>query len=240
MPLGTTNTADCCANLLARDAPDLDTRFIRTLPDAQTPYCVCIATPDGERTMYGTSFHDWQCATLDPDLARTARFFTMEPNAWEAGQQAAQVAAQAGASVIPMDYTRDPTINKIAAINLTSHTEVPGESTWQEWNDYAVYLRDTYGATTIVTCGPQGCLVAEAGTTGKAVHVPAYVAPVMIDGTGCGDIFRAGLIYGELQGWELLRTVRFASAAAALNCGAMGGWGGVRSVQEIEAFQRKG
>jgi sulfofructose kinase len=226
--------------LLARDAPDLDTRYIRTLPDAQTPYCVCIATPDGERTMYGTSFHDWQCAVLDPDLARSARFFTMEPNAWEAGRQAAQIAASAGASVVAMDYTRDPGINRIAAINLTSHTELPGSTSWQEWSDYAFDLRGTYGPTAIVTCGPQGCLVAEAGKTGKAVHVPAYVAPVMVDGTGCGDVFRAGLIYGQLQEWELLRSVRFASAAAALNCGAMGGWGGVRSVSEIEVFQREG
>ena len=119
--------------LLARDAPDLDTRFIRTLPDAHTPYCVCIATPDGERTMYGTSFHDWQCAELDPDLARSARFFTMEPNAWEPGRQAARVAASAGAAVIAMDYTRDPAINRLAAINLTSHTEAPGSPTWEAW-----------------------------------------------------------------------------------------------------------
>lgn len=153
--------------LLARDAPDLDTRFIRTLPDAHTPYCVCIATPDGERTMYGTSFYNWQCAELDPDLARSARVFTMEPNAWEPGRQAAQVAASAGASVIAMDYTRDPVINRLATINLTSHTEAPGPPTGEAWREYATHLRDAYGPTAIVTCGPQGCFVAESGRAGR-------------------------------------------------------------------------
>ena len=60
----------------------------------------------------------------------------------------------------------------------------------------------------------------------------------MVDTTGAGDVFRAGLIYGELQSWDISRTVLFAAAAAALNCGAMGGWGGVGSVAEVETLVR--
>jgi sugar/nucleoside kinase (ribokinase family) len=48
-------------------------------------------------------------------------------------------------------------------------------------------------------------------------------------------VFRAALLYGLIQHWELLRTVRFASVAASFNCGAMGGWGGVPSLQIIES-----
>ena len=67
--------------------------------------------------------------------------------------------------------------------------------------------------------------------------MPAYVAPAVVDSTGAGDVFRAGLIYGRLQSWDLERAIQFASAAAALNCGEMGGWCGVRSVEEIQEFQ---
>lgn len=224
--------------LLARDVPELDTRFLRTLPEARTPYCVCIATPDGERTMYGTGFPEMQCGELDVELARSVPFFTMDPNAWQAGRRAAQVAADAGMQIVAMDYTRDREISRAATINVTSREHLPALQTLEELASYAANLRDECGQTTIVTCGSQGCLVAEAGKTSVAVHVPAYIAPAMVDATGCGDIFRAGLLYGQVKGLELFETVRFASAAAALNCGAMGGWGGVCPVEAIRIFQK--
>lgn len=224
--------------LLARDAPELDTRFLRILPDARTPYCACIATPDGERTMYGTGFSDMQCTPLDPDLARSVRWFTLDPNAWEPGRKAALQAAEWGLSVLAMDYTRDPEVTGCAALNVTSCEHLPHLHTPSELARYAADLRDQYGPTTIVTLGANGCLVAERGQSGSPIHIPAYVAPYMVDATGCGDMFRAGLLYGQLQEWDLLRAVRFAAAAAAINCGQMGGWGGVQSVADIETFQQ--
>jgi sulfofructose kinase len=55
-----------------------------------------------------------------------------------------------------------------------------------------------------------------------------------VDTTGAGDIFHAGFIYGLLQGWPLQRQLEFASAAAALNCRAVGARGGIQSVENIE------
>lgn len=234
--LGDDDKGRLLRELLARDAPELDTRFLRTLPDAQTPFCACIATPDGERTMYGTGFSTMQCAELDAELARSARWFTLDPNAWEPGRKAALKAAELGLSVLAMDYTRDPEVTESAALNVTSREHLSHLKTREELARYATELRDKYGPTAIVTLGAEGCLVAERQQTGLPLHVPAYVAPAMVDATGCGDMFRAGLLYGHLQEWKLPRSVRFASAAAALNCGAMGGWGGVQAVAEIEAF----
>jgi sugar/nucleoside kinase (ribokinase family) len=225
--------------LFAQDLPELDTRFLETLPTARTPFCLCIATPDGHRTMFGRGFSEMQCPALDPELARSARVFTMEPNAWNPGLRACAVAAQEGMSIIAMDYTRAPEVNRVSAIAVTSTDHIGPDRPLPELRAFTADLRDEYGPTTIVTCGPQGCLVAERGQTGaKAIHVPAYIVPEVIDSTGAGDIFRAGLIYGYLQDWDILKTTRFAAAAAALNCMAMGGWGGVCSVEEIEAFQR--
>ena len=225
--------------LFARDAPDLDLRFITTQPEALTPYCVCIATPDGHRTMYGTGFHEMQCPEIDPEVARSAQLFTADPNAWNPGKRACLAAARYGLRVTAMDYSRDPEVNAASHIILTSRAHVGQDLTLAELRRVATGLRDSYGKTAIVTCGEEGCWVVSSGRTAlPASHVPAYAAPAIVDTTGAGDIFRAGLLYGQLQEWELERTVRFASAAAALNCGEMGGWGGVRSVAEIEAFQR--
>lgn len=77
------------------------------------------------------------------------------------------------------------------------------------------------------------------GATGEAKSLPAYPPVEVIDTTGAGDVFQAGMIYGHLPGWDLIESARFASAAAALNCGALGGWAGVPSAKEIREFQHK-
>ena len=225
--------------LFARDAPDLDLRFLTTSGAAFTPYCVCTSTPDGERTMFGYRFTEMQPPPLDPALASTARLFTMEPNAYAAGAAACQVAAAAGLFTLPMDYAQDPAINAVASQVVTSSEHIGRDLSAVELAVFAARLRDDHGPTTIVTWGERGCFVAENGLNGQpSLHIPAYVAPSVIDTTGSGDIFRAGLLYGRLQTWDILTTVRFASAAAALNCGAMGGWCGIRSVAEIQDYQR--
>jgi sugar/nucleoside kinase (ribokinase family) len=224
--------------MFAADAPGIDISNVAVTPGTPTTYCVCIATPDGHRTMYGSGFTGMQCPVLAPDLARRARVFTMDPNAYQAGLAACRTAVDAGAAAIAMDYTQSPEVNRAAAISVTSHAQIPEGGSLQACADYAAAIRSRDGCTTIVTCGEEGCFVAARGDTGAAAHIPAYVLDHIVDSTGAGDIFRAGLIYGHLQGWDIHRTARFASAAAALNCTAMGGWGGVRSVGEIEAFQR--
>ncbi len=237
--LGADADGELLRALFARDAPALDLRFIATQPQARTPYCVCIATPDGHRTMYGTGFDEMQCPDLDPDLARAARLFTMDPNAWNPGKRAALAAARAGMSVIAMDYSRDEEVNAVSHVILTSRDHLGLNKSLTDLEVVACALRDRHRKTAIVTCGDQGCFVAEAACIGDPpLHVSAYVAPEIVDTTGAGDVFRAGLLYGQLEGWELEPTVRFASAAATLNCGAMGGWGGVRSIAEIQAFQQ--
>ena len=37
-----------------------------------------------------------------------------------------------------------------------------------------------------------------------------------MDGTGAGDVFVAGLLYGRLEGWPIERAARLANAVGAL------------------------
>jgi sugar/nucleoside kinase (ribokinase family) len=67
----------------------------------------------------------------------------------------------------------------------------------------------------------------------RLVHRAAYDVSVA-DTTGAGDIFRAGFIYGLLQGWPLERQLDFSCAAAAMNCTAQGARGGIKPVAAIE------
>ena len=225
--------------MFAEEAPDIDLRYVDTAAGKKTPTCLCLATPDGHRTMYGTGFEAMQCPVLDPALARRARVFTMDPNAYAAGLAACRMAAEGGAAVYAMDYTRSPEVNHAAEVAVTSHEAVAPNASTRACEEYATGIRDRDGCTVIVTCGENGCVVArQGGNRGPALHLPAFALDSVVDSTGAGDVFRAGLIYGKIQGWELEATVPFAAAAAALNCKSMGGWGGVRPVAEIEAFRR--
>jgi sulfofructose kinase len=238
-PLGDDEEGRLLRDLFAREAPGIDTRFLGTSRHSPTPSFLSIATADGHRTVFGRSSAPLHYPPLDPELARSARMFTMDPYDREACLRACAVAAREGLSIITTDCTHLPAVNEVTAVAVTSHEKVGVEKTREELAAFAAGQRDQYGMTTIVTRGENGCVIAEKdGAAGETVHVAAYVAPAVVDSTGAGDVFRAGLVYGQLQGWEIGKTARFASAAAALNCGAMGGWGGVRSLEEIEEFQR--
>ena len=59
--------------LFAREAPQIDPRFLATSPEAQTPCFLCIASADGHRTIFGRCFAPLQAPPLGPELARSAR-----------------------------------------------------------------------------------------------------------------------------------------------------------------------
>ena len=53
--------------------------------------------------------------------------------------------------------------------------------------------------------------------------IPAVPAAAVVDPTGCGDAYRAGLLYGIAQGWDWERTGRLASMLGALKIASRGG-----------------
>jgi ribokinase len=57
-----------------------------------------------------------------------------------------------------------------------------------------------------------------------------------VDTTGAGDVFHGGYIYGLLCGWDIKKTVRFASAFAALKCLKPGGRTGIPTLKETLRF----
>jgi sugar/nucleoside kinase (ribokinase family) len=92
----------------------------------------------------------------------------------------------------------------------------------------ASWLRDRGVTEVVVTMGPAGCYAA--GTDFKGRVAPPRVEA--IDGTGSGDAFAAGLIYGKLAGWPFEHAVRFASAVGAFATTAVGACEGVRGLEE--------
>jgi len=91
----------------------------------------------------------------------------------------------------------------------------------------------SYGCPNVViTMGERGTLAA---THEEMLRAPAFRVEV-IDPSGSGDAFDAGYIFALLQGWNMQRTLTFASAIGASACTELGCTPGVFSLQEAEAF----
>jgi sugar/nucleoside kinase (ribokinase family) len=114
----------------------------------------------------------------------------------------------------------------LAAPNLREAQAITGET---EPARAAERLHELGAAEVVLKLGADGCFV----------HGVGRIEPVRVetvDGTGAGDAFAAGLLYGRLAGWPLERAARFANAAGALATTAVGAVEGVRELDETLAF----
>ena len=60
-------------------------------------------------------------------------------------------------------------------------------------------------------------------TAGRRMEIPVATPEALIDPTGCGDAYRAGLLYGIDQGWEWGKTGRLASLMGSIKIAHRGG-----------------
>ncbi|HNV84266.1 MAG TPA: carbohydrate kinase family protein [Arenimonas sp.] len=65
----------------------------------------------------------------------------------------------------------------------------------------------------LITRGPKG---SEIHSKNGMMQIPAATAIRVVDPTGCGDAYRAGLIYGWMHGMDMATTGRIASLMGAL------------------------
>jgi sugar/nucleoside kinase (ribokinase family) len=94
-----------------------------------------------------------------------------------------------------------------------------------------------YGCDTVViTMGERGALLMNRRET---IEMPAFVTQV-VDPSGAGDAFAAGVIVGVLEKWEMARTLRFANAIGASACLALGCNAGVFTRPQADAFLAQG
>lgn len=71
----------------------------------------------------------------------------------------------------------------------------------------------------IVTRGGEG---SEIYTGGQRIAVPVVKADALNDPTGCGDAYRAGLLYGLAEGWPIEKACRLASVMGAIKIACRG------------------
>ena len=89
-------------------------------------------------------------------------------------------------------------------------------------------------------------LIETKGAAGSTIHaggqrheIPSVAATEIVDPTGCGDAYRAGVLYGIAAGFDWPKAGRLASLMGALKIAARGGQNHRPSREEIAALYRR-
>jgi adenosine kinase len=197
---------------------------VRVIDDAYTAQAFIITDLDDNQI---TAFHpgamDLSHRNSVGDVADIS-FGIVAPDGKE-GMQAH--AAQFGAQKIPFLF--DPG----QGLPLSSRDELAAlieAATWLAVNDYeAKLLAERTGFSIadmaervdalIVTLGAEGSIIHAGGAT---YAIPAAPADGIVDPTGCGDAYRAGLLYGIAAGWDWQRSGQLASVLGSIKIGCRG------------------
>ena len=101
--------------------------------------------------------------------------------------------------------------------------------------DIARFFRDEGCGVAGIKLGREGCYVL---SDDVEVKLPIYRVDTT-DSSGAGDCWVAGFLAGVLRGWALDDAARFGNATAAHCVQAIGCTSGVKSFEEIVAFQQQ-
>ena len=114
-------------------------------------------------------------------------------------------------------------------------------------NDYEAQLMQEKTGQTIESLAQQvKALVVTRGALGSVIHtggqrieIPCVEAEKVVDPTGCGDAYRAGLVYGIVQDWDWQQTGQLASLMGSIKIASRGGQNHALTRQEIAARYRQ-
>ena len=208
--------------------------------DAPNRGAVILVDPRGTRTVFWHRsdrlrfpFNELRRSALD------ARVVHVDDDDPELALHAATV-ARAGGCVVTSDleHAAGCAENLIASVTYPIFEQkLPSLLTGEQDPERALRkLRRLNEGVLVMTLAEQGSVA----LAGDVFHVAPAFAVNVVDGTGAGDVFRGGFIYGVLQQWSVPDTLRFANAAAAASCtkpGAIPSVPTLGAVQDLLASQ---
>lgn len=203
--------------------------------DHDGPYCDIYVTPDGERTMFGWGFdpmHERHGLSLLP--TPRGAWLTADANHGSAAREAISRGRQAGMRLYTLDFveSQEPVGPDVIWQGSTAWIRTVGKP--EKTKAWMKDFHDRHGCLMIMTEGEHGVWLMH--KDGRLDRLPAFPAPAMVDATGAGDAFRAGMLHGLDAGWALGECLAFASATGALACGRLGGAANAPSLAAIEGL----
>lgn len=214
--------------------PSLDLSHLELRPGLPTPFCRILVLPDGERAILVFGYPQTPKTALTAGMLDGAHFLALDLYGGEERLRAAQVARDAGAVVVVGDviWPEHPVL-PLAGIAANSAAFIRSEFPGLDPLAHATRLHQVSGGIVVTTDGPNPVHVVDSSGGQFWVQPPRVE---VVDATGAGDAFKAGLIFGLLRGWDLPRAARWAAAAGALKVRALGAVTTVPSRDEVSAL----
>jgi adenosine kinase len=216
-------------------------RCIRTVYDSYTAQA--FITTDANSNQI-TAFHPGAMSFSHQNKVADAgpvKIAIVAPDGKDGMQQHARDCAELG---IPFIFDPGQGLPMFSGTELVHMIEL---ATYVAVNDYeAELLTERTGLSPeliaervkglIITRGEQGAHIFADGT---CIDIPCVQAEKVVDPTGCGDAFRAGLLYGLTTGMDWATTGRLASLMGAIKIAHQGGQNHAPSRAEIEERFKK-
>lgn len=218
--------------------PAIDTRYLQCRDDVVTPFARVLVTPDGERSRMTYWHDDTPKIELNETMMRQARLLSVDAHGAAERIRAAEVARTLDKPIISADaiHLDSPLAGLSDAVIISSAWLKVNYPDMFEY-DHALDLQAKGAGAIIITDGARPVLVVRAD--GSAFGVEPYEISDVVDTSGAGNLFKAGLIYGWLQAdWPLEQKVKFACAAAGLYCCRRCGDDPPPSLTDISALMR--
>ena len=165
-----------------------------------------------------------------------AQLAIVGPDGKEGMQQHARECAEHG---IPFVFDPGQGLPMFSAEELN---EFLGLADYVAVNDYeGKLLEEKTGRSLEALAGEVKALVQTLGAKGSVVYadgkrheIPSVKADALVDPTGCGDAYRAGLLYGIANGWDWPSTGRLGAVMGAIKISQRGAQNHAPSREEIE------
>jgi adenosine kinase len=207
------------------NAMGIDTSMVMVRADSYTALCTIMTDKQNNQI---TGFHPGALAEAHLNVIPVdtpAKLGIIGPDGREAMWDHAHQFKAAG---VPFIF--DPG-QQLPVFNGTEHQELISMADYVAVNDYeGEMLSERTGWSLaeistkvkglVVTLGEQGC---DVWVQGVKTHVPPVKAAAVVDPTGCGDAFRAALLFGIENGWDLVRCCALGNQMGAIKIAQCGG-----------------
>jgi sugar/nucleoside kinase (ribokinase family) len=215
--IGTDWKGDFILNELAR-FPNIDTRYLVQNANVTTPFTRILVTPDGDRSRIGYWFERTPKVELTSSVMRQAALLSVDAYGRDERDRAAQVARYLGCPIITADaFWPQYPLAGLSDVIIISRARLQAHFPGVFDYDHGLELQGLGAGTIIITDGDRPVLVVR--SDGSAFGVEPYTIPRVVDTSGAGHLFKAGMIYAWQQPhWPLEQKVMFACASAALSC----------------------
>ena len=217
----------------------VDISAARTVSGATNQFAVILVDArTGERTVLWDRHPalNMEPADVPRDAVTSGRLLIVDCHQTPAAARAARYARDAGIpTIIDVEKVRPGIADLLQHIDaIIAAEEFPTLLTGHEELGRAIEVmgRDSGASVVCVTLGDRGSL---AWCNGREIRTPPFQVDC-VDSTGAGDVFRGAFAAGclAMPDGDIEDVLRYATAASALNCRALGSRGALPTAAEVE------